>query len=105
MFDFTLPVVIAGGFGLLFLWLVAPRLLPERQALMSDTSPRLFNAALYVNEDSYAAGKTLTEVLAKTENRMRVTASSAPRACSWPSCRRSSCSRATGSTCATLPSA
>ncbi len=72
MFDFTLPVVIAGGFGLAFLWLVAPRLLPERQALLSDTSPRLFNAALYVNEDSYAAGKTLTEVLAKTENRMRV---------------------------------
>lgn len=72
MFDFTLPVVIAGGFGLAFLWLVAPRLLPERQALLSDTSPRLFNAALYVNEDSYAAGKTLTEVLAKTDNRMRV---------------------------------
>ncbi len=72
MFDFTLPVVIAGGFGLLFLWLVAPRLLPDRQALLSDTSPRLFNAALYVNEDSYASGKTLPEVLAKTENRMRV---------------------------------
>ncbi|UCG71835.1 MAG: SLC13 family permease [Chromatiales bacterium] len=72
MFDFTLPVVIAGGFGLLFLWLIAPRLLPDRKALLSDTSPRLFSAALYVNEDSYAAGKTLSEVLAKTENRMRV---------------------------------
>jgi di/tricarboxylate transporter len=72
MFDFTLPVVIAGGFGLLFLWLVAPRLLPDRKALLSDTSPRLFNAALYVNDDSYAVGKTLSEVLAKTEGRMRV---------------------------------
>jgi di/tricarboxylate transporter len=72
MFDFTLPVVLAGGFGLLFLWLVAPRLLPDRKALLSDTSPRLFNAALYVNDDSYAVGKTLSEVLAKTEGRMRV---------------------------------
>lgn len=72
MFDFTLPVVIAGGFGLLFLWLVAPRLLPDRQPLLSDTSPRLFNASLHVNEDSYAAGKSLSEVLAKTEGRMRV---------------------------------
>jgi di/tricarboxylate transporter len=72
MFDFTLPVVIAGGFGLLYLWLVAPRLVPDRAPFLSDTSPRLFNAALYINEDSYAVGKTLSEVLAKTEGRMRV---------------------------------
>ncbi|MDJ0927214.1 MAG: SLC13 family permease [Gammaproteobacteria bacterium] len=72
MFDFSLPVIIAGGAGLLFLWLVAPRLLPERKPPMSDTSPRLFNAVLYVNEDSFATGKTLSEVLARTEGRMRV---------------------------------
>jgi di/tricarboxylate transporter len=72
MFDFALPVAIAGGFGLLYLWLVAPRLLPDRTPLLQDTSPRLFNAALYVNEGSYAAGRTLSEVLAKTEGRMRV---------------------------------
>ncbi len=72
MFDFTLPVLLAGGVGLLFLWLVAPRLLPERRPPMSDTTPRLFNALLYVNDDSFAQGKTLSEVLAKTEGRMRV---------------------------------
>lgn len=72
MFDFALPVVLAGGAGLLFLWLVAPRILPERKPPMSDTSPRLFNAVLYVNEDSFANGKTLSEVLARTEGRMRV---------------------------------
>jgi di/tricarboxylate transporter len=72
MFDFTLPVVIAGSVGLLFLWLVAPRLLPDRKPPMLDTSPRLFNAMLTVNEDSYANGKTLSEILARTENRMRV---------------------------------
>ena len=72
MFDFSLPVILAGGAGLLFLWLVAPHLLPERKLLISDSSPRLFNAVLYVNEDSYAAGKTLAELRAKTDNRMRV---------------------------------
>ena len=72
MFDFTLPVLIAGSAGLVFLWLVAPRMLPDRKPPMQDTSPRVFNAVLNVNEDSYAHGKTLTEILARTENRMRV---------------------------------
>jgi len=72
MFDFTLPVLIAGGVGILFLWLVAPRLLPVRKAFMQDTSPRLFSAVLYINEDGFAPGKTLSEVRTKTENRMRI---------------------------------
>ena len=72
MFDFSLPVVIAGSAGLLFLWLLAPRLLPERKPAMSDTSPRLFYTILHVNEDSFANGKTLSEVLERTDNRMKV---------------------------------
>jgi di/tricarboxylate transporter len=72
MFDFTLPVVIAGSAGLLFLWLIAPRMLPERISPMSDTSPRVFNAVFYINEDSFCNGKSLSEVRAKTDNRMRV---------------------------------
>ncbi len=72
MFHFTLPVLMAGSVGILFLWLVAPRLMPERRAPMIDTSPRVFNALLYVGEDSFAKGKTLSEVLARTENRMAV---------------------------------
>ena len=72
MFDFTLPVLIAGGGGLLFLWLIAPRLLPDRKAFMTDTSPRLFSAVLYINEDGFAPGKTLSEILAKTDGRMRI---------------------------------
>ena len=72
MFDFTLPALIAGSFGLLFLWLVAPRLLPKRTPPMSDTSPRVFQALLYITEDSYALGRTLSEVLARTDNKMRV---------------------------------
>jgi di/tricarboxylate transporter len=72
MFDFAWPVVIVGIPGILFLWLVAPRLLPEREPPMSDISPRVFKALLHVNEDSFAFGETLSAVLAKTENRMRV---------------------------------
>jgi len=72
MFDFTLPVLIAGGAGLLFLWLIAPRMLPVRKAFMDDTSPRLFSAVLYINEDGFAPGKTLAEVRTKTEGRLRI---------------------------------
>lgn len=72
MFDFALPVVVAGSFGILYLWLIAPHLLPERQPLLSDTSPRVFDALLHINEESYANGKTLVEVLEKTERRMKV---------------------------------
>ncbi|MGI9291964.1 MAG: SLC13 family permease [Gammaproteobacteria bacterium] len=72
MFHFTLPVVIAAVPGILFLWLVAPKLLPDRKPPMSDIAPRVFKALLYVNADSFANGKTLTEVRAKTDNRMRI---------------------------------
>ncbi len=72
MFDFTLPVAIAAIPGVLFLWLAAPRLLPERKPPMADTAPRVFKAMLYVNDESFANGKTLAEVRARTENRMRL---------------------------------
>ena len=62
MFQFFLPAAIAGGVTILFLWLLAPRLLPRREGLMEDTSPRLFTAHLTVDEESPAAGKTLAEL-------------------------------------------
>jgi di/tricarboxylate transporter len=62
MFHFFVPAAVAGGLAILFLWLVAPRMLPKREALMEDTSPRVFNAQLNVEEESFAAGKTLAEV-------------------------------------------
>ena len=65
MFDFALPVVVAGSIGIVYLWLVAPRLLPERQSLMGDSSPRVFEAWLHLNEDGFAHGKTNEEVLKK----------------------------------------
>ena len=72
MFEFVLPVAIVGGVGILFLWLVAPRLIPLREPPMGDTSPRVFSGQLSVKEGGFAAGKTLSEVLAKTNGQMRI---------------------------------
>ena len=72
LFEFVLPVAIVGGVGILFLWLVAPRLLPDRAPPMADTTPRVFNSQLYIKEGSFADGKTLSEVLAKADGNMRV---------------------------------
>ena len=72
MFDFTLPAVIVGSFGILFLWLIAPRLLPDREPPLADTSPRIFKAMFFVNKDSFACGKTLAEVRERTEKQMTI---------------------------------
>ena len=72
MFDFVLPVIIVGGIGLMFLWLIAPKLLPERVPPLADITPRVFSSQLHIKEGDFAAGKTLSEVLAKTSGQMRV---------------------------------
>jgi di/tricarboxylate transporter len=72
MFEWVLPVAIVGGVGLLFLWLVAPRLLPDRTPPMADTSPRVFSAQLHVKEGGFADGKALSEVLGKAGGQMRI---------------------------------
>ena len=72
MFDFALPVLIVGTIGVAYLWLVAPRLLPERKAPLSDTAPRVFNAIFHINADSAACGLSFAECLALTDNEMRV---------------------------------
>ena len=72
MFEFMLPVAIVGGVAVLFLWLVAPRLLPDRTPPMADTTPRIFTAQLHIKEGGFADGRKLSEVLAKTDGNMRV---------------------------------
>jgi di/tricarboxylate transporter len=61
VFDFALPMALVGCIGIAYLWIVAPRLLPKRAALFSDTTARLFSAVLYVEDDSKIAGKSLEE--------------------------------------------
>jgi len=72
MFEWVLPVAIVGGVGVAFLWLVAPRLLPDRTPPMADTTPRIFSAQLHVMEGGFADGKSLSEVLAKADGNLRI---------------------------------
>jgi len=72
MFDFIIPATIANSLGMLYLWLVAPRILPRREMVMADTSPRIFSAHLEIREESQANGLKLLEVVALTNNMMNV---------------------------------
>jgi di/tricarboxylate transporter len=72
MFEWVLPVALVGGVAIVFLWLVAPRLLPDRTPLMADTTPRIFSAQLHIKKDGFSDGSTLSEVLKKTDGQMRV---------------------------------
>lgn len=72
MFDFIVPALIAGAFAMVYLWLVAPRLLPERAPPLKDASPRVFEASLHITEESAVAGKTLADALKATGGKMRI---------------------------------
>jgi len=54
------------------LWLIAPRLLPNRTPSLEDSGPRIFTAHLHVGSGCYADGKTLTEIIEKTEGTIQV---------------------------------
>ncbi|HRP87990.1 MAG TPA: SLC13 family permease [Gammaproteobacteria bacterium] len=72
LFHFILPAAVGVAVGLLFLWLVAPRLLPERDAPIRQAAPRIFKAMFFVGEDSWAVGRTLAELRERTGRRMNV---------------------------------
>lgn len=72
MFDFAPPVLVASIFAFLYLWLVAPRLLPERTPPLRDTSPRIFEALMHVDEESAAKDMTIEEVREKTGGNIRI---------------------------------
>jgi di/tricarboxylate transporter len=64
MFDFAVPAIVAGSVAVLYLWLIAPRLLPQRDARLPTTSPRLFTAQLRIDEESVANQKPLSQLIA-----------------------------------------
>ncbi len=72
MFDFVVPVMVAGGIAILYLWLLAPLLLPQRKSDLEDLSPRIFTAQMLIPEGSYADGKTLSESVKQAGGDMRV---------------------------------
>lgn len=72
LFDFIAPAALAAIPGLLYLWLIAPRLAPARPAPFQGTSLRIFEAQLHIPEDSDADGKTLADVKKMTNGDMVV---------------------------------
>jgi di/tricarboxylate transporter len=72
MFDFFVPAAMAGGVGLAYLWLIAPRMLPARKVDLADASPRLFEARIQLSEGSPAIGGTLGEANTLAGGDMRV---------------------------------
>ena len=72
LFDFFYPAAIGGVVGLVYLWLVAPLLLPSRDIQLSDASPRLFDGRLQLPPESPAVGKTLSEAADLCEGKLDV---------------------------------
>jgi di/tricarboxylate transporter len=72
MFDFIAPAALAAIPGLLFLWLVAPRLLPDKQASLFNASPRIFDAQLHLHENSPVVGRTLADAKKLTQGGVHV---------------------------------
>jgi di/tricarboxylate transporter len=72
MFDFLAPAAMAGTIGILYLWLLAPKIIPKREQPLSATSPRIFTAHLAILENRPADGKTLSEAIKKTAGAMKV---------------------------------
>lgn len=72
MFDFMVPALIAGSVGVVYLWLVAPRIIPERSVSLMNISPRVFVAHLAILKGSPVEGKTLSEAIEQTDGVMKV---------------------------------
>lgn len=65
MFDFIGPALIAGSIAILYLWLIAPRIIPDRKPPMTDASQREFDAQLVVGESNPYVGRVLSELVRK----------------------------------------
>lgn len=72
MFDFLIPAAIAGLVAVLYLWLVAPRLLPHRQVPMQSTVKRLYTAQVRLGKSSDAVGKTLADAIERCDGNLKV---------------------------------
>jgi di/tricarboxylate transporter len=72
MFDFFLPVSIAAIIAILYLWLIVPLFIPNREAPFSDTSPRIFTAKLMIIKDSVSENLSIEELIKKTDGTMKI---------------------------------
>ena len=72
MFSFALPAAIAAIIAIIYLWLIAPLLLPRRETALDTDSPRLFAARLLLGESSAAVGMTVAEARALADSDVNI---------------------------------
>ncbi len=72
MFDFVMPVALTSVVAILYLWLIAPLILPERSPPLQNTSPRVFTAEIEVEEGGFADGETLANIREKAGNDINI---------------------------------
>jgi len=72
MFDFIFPVAITAVVAILYLWLVVPKILPDRSPPLKDTSPRVFSAEIKINAGEFGDGKTLAELRDKVDGKISI---------------------------------
>ncbi len=72
MFSFYPIVAVAAVPGILYLWLVAPRLLNHVAPIRTAYSQAVFNADIRVEPGGWLEGRELREATTATEGRMRI---------------------------------
>jgi len=72
MFDFIGPVLVAGFVAILYLWLVAPRLLPQRVPPMNRGVSRVYTAQIKLKANSPVVGRSLADAITRSGENMKV---------------------------------
>jgi di/tricarboxylate transporter len=72
MFDFAGPALIAGTVATLYLWLIAPRILPRRVPPMNRGVSRVYTAQIRLNSNSSMIGRTLADAITRAGESIKV---------------------------------
>jgi di/tricarboxylate transporter len=72
MFDFAGPVLVAGIVAILYLWLIAPKMLPQRVPPMNRGVSRVYTAQIRLNTNSPVVGHSLAEAIARSGRNIKV---------------------------------
>ena len=72
MFDWTPAAAIGVTVGVLYLWLVAPRLLPDRETGLDLQQSRLFTAQIRLRPNSPVVGRSLGATIARIPGKMKI---------------------------------
>lgn len=65
MFDWTPTALVGVIVGMLYLWLVAPRLLPDREPFTSEQQARVYTAQIRLSQKSPVIGGILSEAVGR----------------------------------------